>query len=84
MCALIGKRVSSGLRASIPGGGSFAEPISDQLQELAARKLPEAERLIERAEAMRNWLRTAESGPRYSRKARYGGPFAFHERRIGA
>jgi MerR family redox-sensitive transcriptional activator SoxR len=36
------------------------EPISDHLQELAARKLPEVERLIERAEAMRAWLKTAE------------------------
>jgi MerR family redox-sensitive transcriptional activator SoxR len=36
------------------------EPISAQLQELAARKLPEVESLIERAEAMREWLRAAE------------------------
>jgi MerR family redox-sensitive transcriptional activator SoxR len=36
------------------------EPISEHLPELAARKLPEVERLIERAEAMRDWLRTAE------------------------
>ena len=36
-------------------------PVSDQLQELAARKLPEVEELIRRAEAMRDWLRTAES-----------------------
>jgi MerR family redox-sensitive transcriptional activator SoxR len=36
------------------------EPISAQMQELAAKKLPEVEALIERAEAMRDWLRTAE------------------------
>jgi MerR family redox-sensitive transcriptional activator SoxR len=36
------------------------EPISPKIQELAARKLPEVEALIERAEAMRDWLRTAE------------------------
>jgi MerR family redox-sensitive transcriptional activator SoxR len=36
------------------------EPISQHLQEMAARKLPEVERLIRRAEAMRDWLRTAE------------------------
>ena len=37
-----------------------SDPISDRLQELAARKLPEVERLIQRAEAMRDWLKTAE------------------------
>ena len=36
------------------------QPISDRLQELAARKLPEVESLIDRAEAMRDWLRAAE------------------------
>jgi MerR family redox-sensitive transcriptional activator SoxR len=35
-------------------------PVSDHLQELASRKLPEVEKLIKRAEAMRDWLRTAE------------------------
>jgi DNA-binding transcriptional MerR regulator len=35
-------------------------PISEQLQELAARKLPDVEALIARAEAMRDWLRAAE------------------------
>lgn len=35
-------------------------PISGQMQELAARKLPEVEALIARAEAMRDWLKTAE------------------------
>ena len=35
-------------------------PVSDRLTELASRKLPEIERLIERAEAMRDWLKTAE------------------------
>jgi MerR family transcriptional regulator, redox-sensitive transcriptional activator SoxR len=37
-----------------------SEPISEHLQSLATRKLPEVEALIERAEAMRDWLRTAE------------------------
>ena len=36
------------------------EPISAQLQEIAARKLPEVEALIMRAQAMRDWLRAAE------------------------
>jgi MerR family redox-sensitive transcriptional activator SoxR len=36
------------------------EPISPRIQELAAKKLPEVEALIERAEAMRDWLKTAE------------------------
>jgi MerR family redox-sensitive transcriptional activator SoxR len=36
------------------------EPISDRLQGMAARKLPEVEALIARAEAMRDWLRAAE------------------------
>jgi MerR family redox-sensitive transcriptional activator SoxR len=35
-------------------------PVSKQLQELAAKKLPEVEALIVRAEAMRDWLRTAQ------------------------
>ena len=35
-------------------------PISDQLQGIAARKLPEVEALIARAEAMRDWLKAAE------------------------
>ena len=35
-------------------------PISDQLQALARRKLPEVEAHIRRAEAMRDWLRAAE------------------------
>jgi MerR family redox-sensitive transcriptional activator SoxR len=34
-------------------------PAHEQLQALAARKLPEVEALIERAEAMRDWLTTA-------------------------
>ncbi len=37
-----------------------SEPISERLQELAARKLPDVEALIERAEAMRGWLKAAE------------------------
>ncbi len=35
------------------------EPAHDQVQELARRKLPEIEELIERAEAVRSWLTTA-------------------------
>ncbi len=35
-------------------------PVSEQLQELAAKKLPEVEGLIRRAEAMRDWLQAAE------------------------
>jgi len=35
-------------------------PISAQLQELAAKKLPEVEALIALAEAMRGWLETAQ------------------------
>jgi hypothetical protein len=34
-------------------------PAFESLRALAARKLPEVEALIERAEAMRAWLRTA-------------------------
>ena len=37
------------------GGG----PISDQMQSLADRKLPEVEALIARAEVMRAWLESA-------------------------
>ena len=36
-------------------------PVSEQLQGLAARKLPEVEALIARAEAMRDWLKTAQA-----------------------
>jgi MerR family redox-sensitive transcriptional activator SoxR len=36
-------------------------PSHRQLQALAARKLPEIEALIERAEAMRDWLTTASA-----------------------
>jgi MerR family redox-sensitive transcriptional activator SoxR len=35
------------------------EPLSGQLRELAARKLPEIDALIERAERVRTWLQTA-------------------------
>ena len=35
------------------------EPISAQLRELAARKLPEIDALIERAQRVRSWLETA-------------------------
>lgn len=35
-------------------------PAHEQLRALAARKLPEVEGLIERATAMRDWLRVAE------------------------
>jgi MerR family redox-sensitive transcriptional activator SoxR len=34
-------------------------PAHEQLQALAARKLPEVDALIERAQAMRDWLTTA-------------------------
>ncbi len=36
-------------------------PVSERLQELAAKKLPEVEALIARAEAMRAWLETAQA-----------------------
>jgi MerR family redox-sensitive transcriptional activator SoxR len=36
-----------------------AAPAHEQLQALAARKLPEVEALIERAQAMRDWLTMA-------------------------
>lgn len=35
------------------------EPISDQLRELAQRKLPEIDALIDRAQRVREWLQTA-------------------------
>jgi MerR family redox-sensitive transcriptional activator SoxR len=35
------------------------EPLSGQLQELAARKLPEIDALIDRAQRVRTWLQTA-------------------------
>jgi MerR family redox-sensitive transcriptional activator SoxR len=35
------------------------EPISDQLRELAQRKLPEIDALIDRAQRVRGWLQTA-------------------------
>ena len=37
------------------------EPISGQLRELAARKLPEIDALIERAQRVRTWLQDAMS-----------------------
>ena len=37
-----------------------ASPTSDRLQAIAAQKLPEVEALISRADAMRDWLKTAE------------------------
>jgi MerR family redox-sensitive transcriptional activator SoxR len=43
------------LLTSIDGGA----PVHEQLQALAARKLPEVDALIERAQAMRDWLTTA-------------------------
>lgn len=36
------------------------DPLSAQLHDLAARKLPEIEALIERAERVRQWLRAAQ------------------------
>jgi MerR family redox-sensitive transcriptional activator SoxR len=41
--------------------GEDGTPAHDQIRELARRKLPEVESLIERAEAMKGWL-TAASG----------------------
>ena len=38
-----------------------SEPVSENLRELASRKLPAIEALIERAEAMRAWLKLAEA-----------------------
>jgi MerR family transcriptional regulator, redox-sensitive transcriptional activator SoxR len=35
------------------------EPMSDQLRELAERKLPEIDALIDRAQRVREWLHTA-------------------------
>ena len=37
------------------------EPASDRLRALAARKLPEMERLIERAQAVHRWLEVASA-----------------------
>jgi len=37
------------------------EPFHNQLQELAARKLPEVDELIRRAQVVRAWLNTATS-----------------------
>lgn len=42
-------------------GGEAGTPAFESLRELAARKLPEVEALILRAEAMREWLLTATS-----------------------
>jgi MerR family transcriptional regulator, redox-sensitive transcriptional activator SoxR len=39
--------------------GDAGQPVHASLQELAAHKLPEVEKLIERAEAMRVWLQAA-------------------------
>jgi MerR family redox-sensitive transcriptional activator SoxR len=44
------------LLSTIDGGA----PAHEHLQDLAARKLPEVEALIARAEAMRDWLITAK------------------------
>jgi MerR family transcriptional regulator, redox-sensitive transcriptional activator SoxR len=45
------------LLVSIDGGA----PAHEQLQALASRKLPEVDALIERAQAMRDWLTTASA-----------------------
>lgn len=37
------------------------DPVSARLRELAARKLPEVDALVRRAEAMREWLSAARS-----------------------
>jgi MerR family redox-sensitive transcriptional activator SoxR len=36
-----------------------SEPISDQLRDIAQRKLPEIDALIDRAQRVRKWLQTA-------------------------
>jgi MerR family redox-sensitive transcriptional activator SoxR len=36
-----------------------SEPVSDQLRQLAERKLPEVDALIDRAQRVRAWLQTA-------------------------
>lgn len=36
-----------------------SEPLSDQLREIAERKLPDIEALIDRAQRVRAWLETA-------------------------
>jgi MerR family redox-sensitive transcriptional activator SoxR len=41
------------------GAGDAGEPAHARLQELAERKLPEVEELIDRAQAVRAWLTTA-------------------------
>jgi MerR family transcriptional regulator, redox-sensitive transcriptional activator SoxR len=41
--------------------GDAGEPAHARLQELAERKLPEVEELIDRAQAVRAWLKTATS-----------------------
>ena len=41
--------------------GDAGEPAHASLQELAGRKLPEVEELIERAEAVRGWLEAAQA-----------------------
>lgn len=43
----------------LPQSAGAGSPASASLRELAARKLPEVEALIARAEAMRAWLLTA-------------------------
>ncbi len=40
---------------------SATDPVSARLRELAARKLPEVDALVRRAEAMREWLSAARS-----------------------
>jgi MerR family redox-sensitive transcriptional activator SoxR len=40
-------------------GAGTGEPVSDHLREIAARKLPEIQALIDRAQRVRAWLHTA-------------------------
>jgi MerR family redox-sensitive transcriptional activator SoxR len=42
-------------------GAAETETVSTQLQELATRKLGDVEALIEKAEAMKNWLQGAQA-----------------------
>ena len=41
--------------------GHKSAPAHEQVRQLAQRKLPEVDALIQRAEAMRRWLTTASS-----------------------
>ena len=71
-----------------------SEPISGQLRELATRKLPEIDALIERAQRVRSWLDTATGCNCQSiddcalfdepAAARHGTPFKLNVNRVTA